>query len=120
PTQNLVRLVAPPTIQPFQKSVSLFIDYPDDAWQTTFSVPPGKLLVIEYVSGSFKKKIGSTNDPTQPPFIFTVTTTSGGANVAPVVPVRGVLDYGGIQSFFQIAEPLRLYAGGGTSVTLRL
>jgi hypothetical protein len=49
-----------------------------------------------------------------------VTTTSGGANVAHVVPVRGVLDYGGIQSVFQIAEPLRLYAGGGTSVTLRL
>jgi len=92
PTQNLVRLVAPPAIQPFQKSASLFIDYPDDAWQTTFSVPAGKLLVIEYVSGSFKKKIGSTNDPTQPPFIFTVTTTSGGTSVAHVVPVRGVLD----------------------------
>ena len=78
PSQNMVRLVAPPPIQPFQSSSSLFIDYPDDSWQWTFSVPAGKLLIIEYVSGSLTKKIGGSSDPGQPPFLFTVTTTAGG------------------------------------------
>src|SRR5882672_2992558 len=66
PSQNLVRLAAPPPIQPFQSSSSLFIDYPDDSWQYTFSVPAGKLLTIEYVSGSFPKKMGGSVDPSQP------------------------------------------------------
>jgi len=120
PSQNLVRLAAPPPIQPFQSSSSLFIDYPDDSWQYTFSVPAGKLLIIECVSGSFTKKIGGSSDPSQPPFLFTVTTTAGGQTASHVVPVRGIFDYAGTQSWFQIAEPLRLYAAGGTSVTVKL
>ena len=120
PSQNLVRLAAPPPIQPFQSSSSLFIDYPDDSWQWTFSVPSGKLLIIEYVSGSFTKKIGGSSDPSQPPFLFTVTTTVGGQTASHVVPVRGIFDYAGTQSWFQIAEPVRLYAAGGTSVTVKL
>ncbi|PYT10862.1 MAG: hypothetical protein DMF51_17160 [Acidobacteria bacterium] len=120
PAQNMVRLVGLPALQPYQTSTSLFIDYPDDTWQSTLAVPAGKVLIIEYVSGSFTKKIGGGSDPTQPPFLFTVTTTAGGQSVAHVVPVRGVFDYAGTESWFQIAEPLRLYAATGTSVAVKL
>lgn len=120
PTKNLVTLAAPPPVQPYQNSSSLFIDYPDDTWQTTFTVPAGKRLIIEYVSGEFTKKIGGGNDPSQPPFLFTVTTTSGAQTVSHVVPVRGIFDYAGTKSWFQIAESLRLYADAGTSVVVKL
>jgi hypothetical protein len=120
PTQNLVRLVGPPALQPYQNASSLFIAPADDTWTWTFTVPTGKLLIIEYVSGSFTKTIGGINDPSQPPFLFTLTTTAGGLTTSHVVPVRGIFDYAGTKSWFQIAESLRLYATGGTSVTVTL
>ncbi len=119
PAQNLVR-TAPPVLQPFQRSTSLFIDYPDDTWQWNITVPDGKLLIIEYVSGEFTKTIGGGTDPSQPPFLFTVTTNAGGSTASHVVPVRGIYDYAGAKSWFQIAEPLRLYADGGSTVTVTL
>jgi hypothetical protein len=120
PAKNLVTLAAPPPVQPYQTAATIFIDYPDDTWQTTFAVPSDKRLVIEYVSGEFTKKIGGGSDPSQPPFLFTVTTTAGGHTVAHVVPVRGIYDYAGAQSWFQMAESLRLYADAGTNVTVKL
>lgn len=109
-----------PAIQPYQVSHGLFIDFPDDTWEWTFAVPPGKLLIIEYVSGSFTKKIGGSTDPSQPPYLFTVATTAGGNFASHVIPVRGIYDFAGAQSWFQIAQSLRLYADGGTNVTVRL
>jgi hypothetical protein len=117
PTKNLVT-IAPP--QPFQVTGSLSYGTSADTGQWALTVPAGKLLIIEYVSGSFTKTIGSVDDPDRPPFIFTVTTSAGGQTVAHVVPIRGIYDYATTKSWFQIAAPVRLYANGGTNVTVTL
>ena len=93
PARNLVRLAAS---QPMQESSSLSIGTSDKSWSSDVAVPAGKRLTIEYVSGSFTKKIGSTGEQTAPPFRFTVTTTANGQTVSHVLPVIGVHTISGV------------------------
>jgi len=117
PAHNLVRLAAS---QPMQESSSLSIGTSDKSWSWDVAVPSGKRLTIEYVSGSFTKKIGSTGEQTAPPFRFTVTTTTNGQTVGHVLPVIGVHTIGGVISYFEVAQQVRLYADANTNVTVKL
>jgi hypothetical protein len=117
PARNVVRLAAP---QSMQASATLFIDYPDKSWSSSTPVPSGKQLTIEYVSGEFEKRIGSTGEQTAPALLLTLTTTANGQTASHVVPVFGVYTLNGVVSFFQVAHAVKLYADGGTNVTLKL
>ncbi len=115
PANNVVRVAAP---QPVQRSWSFFIDYPDKTWTASFSVPAGKQLTIEYVSGHFQQQIGSALDQAGPPFLLTLTTATGGQTVSHVVPVIPRYIEDGIIGYFEVEQSLKVYADASTTVTL--
>jgi hypothetical protein len=117
PSQNLVRLAAP---QPMQVSSSLFIDYPDISWSWTTAVPAAKRLTIELVSGHFEKRISSANETNAAPLVLTLTTTSGGQTVAHVVPIKAGYLIDGVVGYYDVSQPLTVYADAGTNVILKL
>jgi hypothetical protein len=117
PARNVVRLAAP---QAMQASATLFIDYPDKSWSWSTPVPAGKQLTVEYLSGEFEKRIGSVGEQTAPPFLLTLTTTANGQTASHVVPIVGVHTVDNVISYFQVAHAVKLYADGGTNVTLKL
>ena len=79
--------------------------------QTSFTVPAGKLLVIEFVSAAVGIDQGSVP-------IFSVTTTVNGVPVSHQLLTNPVGPGGGYAQTYSVSQNMRLYAAPGTEVIL--
>ena len=80
----------------------------------SFTVPAGKTLVIEYVSGNWFVPAGQT-------CVLSLLTEVNGATTGTQfnVPTAGVGAFGGGNVLWRAGQQVLLYADGGKTVTLR-
>lgn len=97
--------------EPFQKNFRMTFDPGQLGTSATFTVPNGKRLVLEYVSGTFATENGMV-------VIFSVTTTVGQATADHRVVLDPQGAAGGYPASFTGAQELHVYADPGTAVTL--
>jgi hypothetical protein len=107
PASPLNVVQSDPADQPFQ--VTLDPTFPD----STFTVPAGKRVVIEYVSGFYSVPTAASQ---QPVFSICVRTQIGSTTVRHIVLAhRTSLESPGF-SVYSIGQNVRLYADPGTQV----
>lgn len=98
--------------QPFQFGmINVEFDPTQLGAHVSFTVPAGKRLVIEYVSGDILQDIGDAVS-------FAVTTTVNGVTAAHRMVLTPVGPAGGFAKAFTAAKSLRVYADPGTEVTI--
>src|SRR6476620_11167377 len=97
--------------QAFQKHVEIAVG-PNVAGQNgSFNVPKDKCLVIEYVSGEAFMPKGQKA-------LFGIITSVGGTQVRHYLGTNALLPFGGAD-YYWVSGATRIYAGPGTTVTLR-
>jgi hypothetical protein len=97
--------------QPFQKNFHMTFDPGQLGTSATFTVPAGKRLVLENVSGDFMVQNGMV-------VIFSVTTTANGAAADHRLVLTPQGAAGGYPASYAGGQELHLYADPGTTVTL--
>jgi len=104
-----VRVVGRDPFQPFQRPFSL--EWPDgqDLVTSTYTVPAGKRLVIEYASlSAYLQAEGQS-------MFVRILTTAGGASAFHNLAVQKQEDYGVLKQF-SAAHLVRIYADPGSTV----
>jgi hypothetical protein len=104
-----------PRKTPFQRDVSISVPAGTLAGSTSFTVPAGRRLVLEYASGSTRVHVSEL-------VRVEIRTTAGGATVTHVVPpsvyrreFEGTVNPDFVVGF---GQALRIYADPGTTVTV--
>ena len=115
PSRNQVQVLAN---EPFQRTASVSIPISQSSWSWNVLVPLDRRLVVEYLSGSFSKLISAVTDIDGHGLRATVTTSVAGNVVSHVAPITGF--YVGGKSWFAVAQPLKLYADAGTTLTVKI
>jgi hypothetical protein len=96
---------------PFQQSFDIKFVPSQLGGSATFTVPSGKRLVLEDVSGNFMTQNGMVVD-------FSVTTTVAGVTACYWLVLSPQGAAGGYPVSYTADQQVRLYAGPGTTVTL--
>jgi hypothetical protein len=95
----------------FQTHVEISVPANFGGENGVFSVPKGKCLVIEYVSGEAFMPHGQKA-------LFGIITTVGGTQVRHYLGANGLGPFGA-QDYYWVSGPTSIYASPGTQVTLR-
>jgi hypothetical protein len=110
---NTGRAAAASGVDPFQ-SLNGSMAPGTEGLNLSFTVPAGKTLVIEYVSGNCFVPAGQTC------VLFLLTEVNGATTVTQFnVPTAGVGAFGGGNVLWRAGQQVLLYADGGKTVTLR-
>lgn len=100
--------------QAYQLFVPLVFAGNDFSTESTRSVPAGKRLVIEFVSGEFTVGTGQVVG------FFFVETTVNGQTATFTVPIQHTMTFSNGNEGFAASQQMRLYADPGTTVAFRL
>ncbi len=95
----------------FQTHLEIVVPVSFGGENGVFKVPPGKCLVIDYVSGEAFMPNGQKA-------LFGIITTAGGVQVRHYLGTNAAAAFGG-QDYFWVSGPVHIYADPGTNVTLR-
>jgi hypothetical protein len=111
---NTGRADAASGIDPFQTSLNGSMPPGTEGLNLSFTVPAGKTLVIEYVSGNCFVPAGQT-------CVLSLLTEVNGATTGTQFNVQtdGVGAFGGGKVLWRAGQQVLLYADGGKTVTLR-
>jgi hypothetical protein len=113
-TANTGRAAAASGVDPFQTSLNGSMPTGTEGLNLSFTVPAGKTLVIEYVSGNcFVPAVRRV-------FSRSFTEVNGATTGAQFnLPTAGVGAFGGGNVLWRVGQRVLLYADGGKTVTLR-
>ena len=95
----------------FQMHVEIVVPVNFGGENRVFKVPPGKCLVVDYISGEAFMPNGQKA-------LFGIITTAGGVQVRHYLGTNAAGAFGG-QGYFWVSGPAHIYADPGTNVTLR-
>jgi hypothetical protein len=109
-----VGAAADTSITPFQVVRTGSMAAGTEGLNLAFTVPKGKTLVVEYVSGTCFVPSGQS-------CVMSILTQIGGAVTGTPFNLQTLTagPFGGGETLFRAGQPAKLYADGGTIVTLR-
>jgi len=97
--------------QAFQKHVEIVVGPNFEGQNGSFTVPKDKCLAIEFISGEALMPRGQKA-------LFGIITSVGGTQVRHYLGTHALEQFGG-GDYYWVSNPASLYAGPGTTVTLR-